>query len=62
MGQLELAAQPMMSGMLEQTPAGRLGRPDEIAAVIDFLLSDDASYVTGTDVLVDGGIMAAITS
>jgi NAD(P)-dependent dehydrogenase (short-subunit alcohol dehydrogenase family) len=62
MGQLELAAQPMMSGMLEQTPAGRLGRPDEIAAVIDFLLSDDASYVTGTDVLIDGGIMAAITS
>lgn len=40
----------------EQVPAGRLGRPDELAAVAVFLCSERASYVTGTGVLVDGGL------
>jgi len=35
---------------------GRFGRPEEIATVIRFLLSDEASYVTGTEIVVDGGI------
>ncbi|MEO6987582.1 MAG: SDR family NAD(P)-dependent oxidoreductase [Aquihabitans sp.] len=37
------------------TPAGRLGTADEVAAVIAFLSSDDASYVTGQTIVVDGG-------
>ena len=36
-------------------PLGRMGTADEVAAVITFLLSDDASYVTGAEVRVDGG-------
>jgi 3-oxoacyl-[acyl-carrier protein] reductase/tetrahydroxynaphthalene reductase len=34
---------------------GRLGQPDEIAAVVAFLLSSDASYITGTTIEADGG-------
>lgn len=41
------------------TPVGRVGQPEEIAAVIAFLASDDASFVCGTVLPVDGGYMAA---
>ena len=36
----------------------RMGRPEEIAGVIAFAASDDASYMTGTDLRVDGGVLA----
>lgn len=41
--------------MAQSNPMGRMGRPEEAAAVALFLLSDDASYVTGSDYFVDGG-------
>lgn len=40
------------------TPLGRVGRPEEIAAAIAFLSSDDASFVTGTTLVADGGYLA----
>ncbi|MDE1180403.1 SDR family oxidoreductase [Paraburkholderia sp.] len=38
------------------TPLGRVGTPDEIAKAVSFLASDDASYITGTELFVDGGL------
>lgn len=55
MGQLEFANQPLMADMLTQTPLGRFGRAEEIAAVAAFMVSDAASFMTGIDILVDGG-------
>ena len=42
----------------ERVPLGRAGRPEEVAAVVAFVLSDDASYVSGTSWLVDGALNA----
>ncbi|MFZ4758678.1 MAG: SDR family NAD(P)-dependent oxidoreductase, partial [Burkholderiaceae bacterium] len=44
---------------VRRTPWPRLGRPDDVARAILFLASDDASFVTGTTLMVDGGWMAA---
>lgn len=55
MGQQELAQQPAMQQMLADTPLGRLGQAEEVARVAAFLVSDAASFVSGIDVLVDGG-------
>jgi NAD(P)-dependent dehydrogenase (short-subunit alcohol dehydrogenase family) len=44
--------------MTASTPMGRLGEPEEIAAAVAYLASDDASFVTGSELYVDGGYIA----
>jgi len=44
--------------ILQWIPLHRLGKPEDIARVAVFLASDDASYITGVDIVVDGGITA----
>ncbi|WP_417508793.1 SDR family NAD(P)-dependent oxidoreductase [Microbacterium sp.] len=46
------------AGLIAGTPVGRLGKPEEIAAMITFLASDDASFATGGEFVVDGGYTA----
>jgi NAD(P)-dependent dehydrogenase (short-subunit alcohol dehydrogenase family) len=60
MGRQESASNPILETFAAMTPLGRQGLADEVAAVTAFLLSDDASFVNGIDVLVDGGALAAI--
>ena len=64
MGQQELAGASgaLMRTMVESSATKRLGTPSDIAAAAAFLLSPEASFVTGTDLLVDGGVVAAIRS
>jgi 3-oxoacyl-[acyl-carrier protein] reductase len=42
--------------MLQQTPLGRLGDPEDVAGAVRFLCSEEASFITGAVLLVDGGL------
>jgi len=42
--------------VIEQIPLGRIGNPEEVANVVEFLASDKASYITGTTIFIDGGM------
>ena len=49
---------PIEQAMLDVTPMGRLGQPAEVAARVAYLASDDASFVTGLELYIDGGYIA----
>ena len=60
MARSEQAASTQMDALLARTPLGRMGTAEEIASVAVFLCSKGASYVTGCDIRVDGGTLAAL--
>lgn len=51
-------AAEMRGKLSRQIPLGRLGRPEEVAGAAAFLCSDDATFITGTDIVLDGGLSA----
>ena len=53
-----MSAGTVSDELRQAIPARRAGRPEEVAACVRFLVSDDASYVTGTTLTVDGGLSA----
>ncbi|MGZ4705091.1 MAG: SDR family oxidoreductase [Acidimicrobiales bacterium] len=58
MGRLEAENEPAMAEMVRTSALARMAQPGEVAAVAAFLTTDAASFMTGTDVLVDGGVIA----
>jgi meso-butanediol dehydrogenase/(S,S)-butanediol dehydrogenase/diacetyl reductase len=64
MGHQELASETgaVTKAMIDGSATRRIGTSDDIAAAAAFLLGTEASYITGTDLLVDGGVVAAVRS
>ena len=60
--ELEGPSGAFMRLMVDSSGSARLGTADDIAAAVEFLLSSRASFITGVDLLVDGGVVAAMRS
>ena len=59
-GPVIVAGNPDKSVLIRAIPAGRPGEPDEVGALVAFLCSEQAGYITGTSVLIDGGLTRAL--
>lgn len=49
---------PVMQIVGNMSPSGRMGKPEEVAALVTFLASDEAPYINGSEMLIDGALMA----
>jgi NAD(P)-dependent dehydrogenase (short-subunit alcohol dehydrogenase family) len=56
-GRMGVPAEEVMKGFSEQVPLKRLGRPEEIAKTVLFLASPDSSFLVGTEIVADGGVI-----
>lgn len=54
----DLEQHNMNAGIIKSTPMGRMGTPEEVAAGCVFLASDEASFITGSELVIDGGYLA----
>ena len=57
----DIPANPEIPFIQRRTPLGRLGEPEEVAALAHFLASDEAAYITGQNIPIDGGLTAGWT-
>lgn len=55
-----ITPEEVLKGFASQVPVGRIGEPKELAALITFLASEKASYITGTSIPVDGGFIKSL--
>ena len=53
---LDVYSQEDLQALADETPLGRIGTPSDVAKAVRFLISDDASFITGQNLVVDGGI------
>ncbi|TNE45982.1 MAG: SDR family oxidoreductase [Sphingomonadales bacterium] len=56
----EVEERPDMRALLDSTPMARWGTVSDIVNVVEFILSDKASFITGTDIVIDGGLSARL--
>lgn len=60
--ELNSAAGEAYQRMIKASTSGRVGTPDEIGAAAAVLMSEEGSFITGADLLIDGGVIAAIAA
>ena len=60
MGALEFERQPIKYDLLDKTPIKREGTMHEIANLVEFVVSEKASFLSGTDILIDGGLVGTL--
>ena len=53
---LDIYSEEDLQALAEETPLGRIGTPSDVAKAVRFLISDDASFITGQNIVVDGGM------
>ena len=59
--ELEGPSGDQIRAMIKSAPISRIGTPDDVAAAVEFLASDQSSFITGTDLIVDGGATAMLS-
>ena len=58
LGETRMANPDTLEQMLGQIPLGRIAQPEEVAKLALFLASDDSAYSTGSEFIIDGGLLA----